>query len=116
VGYVANNPNAQYIQAGLGALATAGRNTAQTPRINNWDMTVVKRFNTSERTKLEFQAAAFNLFNHSQFIPGSVNQVNSIGLTGVTGFVRVTSNAFNDPTQAFANNARTMQLVAKFIF
>jgi hypothetical protein len=116
VGYVAANPNAQYIQAGLGALATAGRNTAQTPRINNWDMTVVKRFNLSERTKFEFQATAFNLFNHSQFIPGSVNQVNSIGLTGVTGFVRVNSGAFNDPTQAFANNARTMQLVGKFIF
>jgi hypothetical protein len=115
VGYVANNPNAQYIQAGLGALANAGRNTAQTPRINNWDMTVVKRFSTSERTKLELQASAFNLFNHSQFIPGSVNTVNSIGLTGVTGFVRV-GKAFNDPTQAFANNARTMQLVAKFIF
>jgi hypothetical protein len=116
VGYVANNPNAQYIQAGLGALATAGRNTAQTPRINNWDMTVVKRFSTTERTKLELQASAFNLFNHSQFIPGSVNTVNSIGLTGVTGFVRVNSAAFGDPTQAFSNNARTMQLVAKFIF
>ncbi|HEX2331052.1 MAG TPA: TonB-dependent receptor, partial [Candidatus Angelobacter sp.] len=94
VAYVANNPNAQYIQAGLGALATAGRNTAQTPRINNWDLTVVKRFATTERTSFEFQATAFNVFNHSQFIPGSVNTVNSIGLTGVTGFVRVTSAAF----------------------
>ena len=116
VGYVAVNPNAQYIQAGLGALATAGRNTLATPRTNNWDLTVVKRIATSERTKLEFQAQAFNVFNHSQFIPGSVNQVNSIGLTGVTGFVRVNSAAFNDPTQAFSNNARTMQLVAKFLF
>ncbi len=116
VGYVAKNPNAQYIQAGLGALATAGRNTLATPRTNNWDLTVVKRISTSERTKLEFQATAFNVFNHSQFIPGSVNQVNSIGLTGVTGFVRVNSGAFNDPTEAFSNNARTMQLVAKFIF
>jgi hypothetical protein len=116
VAYVANNPNAQYIQAGLGALATAGRNTAQTPRINNWDLTVVKRFATTERTSFEFQATAFNVFNHSQFIPGSVNTVNSIGLTGVTGFVRVTSAAFGDATQAFSNNARTLQLVGKFIF
>ncbi|MFL6387459.1 MAG: carboxypeptidase regulatory-like domain-containing protein [Terriglobales bacterium] len=116
VGYVAVNPNAQYIQAGKGALATAGRNTLATPRTNNWDMAVVKRFNTSERTNIEFTAQAFNIFNHSQFIPGSVNTVNSIGYTGITGFVRVNSGAFNDPTQAFANNARVMQLVAKFNF
>jgi hypothetical protein len=116
VGYVAKDPNAQYIQAGPGALATAGRNTLATPRTNNWDMAVVKRFNTSERTNVEFTAQAFNIFNHSQFIPGSVNTVNSIGYTGITGFVRVNSGAFNDPTQAFANNARVMQLVAKFNF
>jgi hypothetical protein len=116
VGYFAKNPNAQFIQANLGALATAGRNTLATPRTNNWDMAVVKRFNTSERTNVEFTAQAFNIFNHSQFIPGSVNTVNSIGYTGITGFVRVNSGAFNDPTQAFANNARVMQLVAKFNF
>jgi hypothetical protein len=122
VGYFAQNPNAQFIQAGLGALATAGRNMAQTPRINNWDLTVVKRIATTEKTSLEFQATAFNLFNHSQFIPGSVNTINSIGLTDITSFVRVNSGgnnpnpAFNDPTQAFGNNARTMQLVAKFNF
>jgi len=116
VGYLADKPNAQYIQAGKGALATAGRNTLATPRTNNWDMAVVKRFNTSERTNVELTAQAFNIFNHSQFIPGSINTVNSIGYTGVTGFVRVTSDAFNDPTKAFANNARVMQLVMKFNF
>ena len=116
VGYFANNPNAQYIQAGSGALATAPRNTLATPRTNNWDMTVVKRFNTTERTSLELQAQAFNIFNHSQFLPGSVNTVNSIGFTAITAFVRVNNSAFNDPTQAFSNNARVMQLVAKFIF
>ncbi len=30
VGYLANNPNAQYIVAGAGALATSGRNTLAT--------------------------------------------------------------------------------------
>jgi len=118
VGYFAKNANAQYIQAGLGALSNIGRNTLSTPRTNNWDMTVVKRFNTSERTNIEFQATAFNLFNHSQFVPGSVNAVTSIGYTtsAATSFVRVNNPAFNDPTQAFANNARTMQLAAKFNF
>jgi hypothetical protein len=116
VGYFAKNPNAQYIEANLGALATAGRNTLATPRTNNWDLTVVKKFNTTERTSLELQANAFNIFNHSQFLPGSVNTVNSIGFTTITSFVRATNAAFNDPSQAFSNNARVMQLVAKFIF
>jgi hypothetical protein len=124
VGYVAANPNARNIQANLGALASAnglvvgGRNTLATPRTNNWDFTVVKRINTTEKTRLEFAVTAFNIFNHSQFIPGSVNTVNSIGYTNqaALAFVRVNNGAFNDPTQAFANNARTMQLVAKFNF
>ncbi|HEY1939551.1 MAG TPA: carboxypeptidase regulatory-like domain-containing protein [Candidatus Angelobacter sp.] len=116
VGYLAKNANAQFIEANLGALATTGRNTLATPRTNNWDMTVVKRFNLTERTNLEFAANAFNIFNHSQFLPGSVNTVNSLGFTTITSFVRVTNSAFNDPTQTFANNARILQLVAKFNF
>jgi carboxypeptidase family protein len=116
VGYIAVNPNAQYIQAGPGALANAARNTLATPRTNNWDLTVKKSLTTTEKTKVEFAASAFNLFNHSQFIPGSVNTVNSIGYTGITSFVRVGNSAFDDPKQAFANNARVLQLVAKFVF
>src|SRR5262249_58419339 len=124
VGYLANNPNARFIQANLGSLANAngltvgGRNPLATPRTNNWDFTVVKRINTTEKTNLEFVATAFNIFNHSQFIPGSVNTVNSIGYTteAALAFVRANNGAFNDPTQAFANNARTIHLVPKFNF
>jgi hypothetical protein len=42
--------------------------------------------------------------------------VNSIGFTAITSFVRAGNSAFNDPTQTFANNARILQLVAKFNF
>jgi hypothetical protein len=116
VGYLATNPNAQYIEANLGTIATAPRNTLATPRTNNWDMTVVKRFNFTERTAFEFQAQAFNIFNHPQFVPGSVNTVNSIGFTAITNFVKAGSPSFNDPTQFFSNNPRVLQLVGKFIF
>jgi hypothetical protein len=116
VAYLADNPNAQYIQAGKGALANTPRNSVLTPRTNNWDLTLVKRIKATEKTSFEFAANAFNVFNHSQFIPGSPNQVNSIGLTGVTNFVRLNGGNFNDPSAVFPNNARTMQLVAKFIF
>lgn len=116
VGYVAVDPNAQFIQAQKGALTNTARNTVLLPRTNNWDLTVVKSIKTTERTSFQFQAQAFNVFNHSQFIAGSVNTVEPHGFTGITNFVRVNGNHFNDPTAIFNNNARSMQLSAKFIF
>jgi len=117
VGYAAKNPNAQYIVAGSGALANAQRNTLPTRPIDNFDLTVGKDFSFTENTKFQFQAKAFNVFNHPQFIPGSVNDVLSIGNTSVQqSLLNPASGTFNKPELAFASNARTMQLVVKFIF
>ena len=126
VGYVALDANgvpctsasacAQYIQAGKGALATDKRNSLALPRTNNWDLSLLKRINMTERAYFELGANAFNVFNHSQYVPGSVNTVNSIGYTGITTFVRVNGDSFNKPQDTFRNNARIIQLVGKFIF
>ena len=116
VGYLAKNPNAQYIQAGQGALSNVNRNTIPTPRTNNWDLTAIKRINFTERTALEFQAQAFNIFNHSQYIPGSVNDIAPQAFTSVAAFVDVNNPQFNQPQLFFNNNARSMQLVLKFLF
>jgi hypothetical protein len=125
VAYLASNPNAQYIVAGVGALANASRNTLALPRTNNWDVSVVKRVSMNERMSFEFLAQAFNVFNHSQFIPGSINQINAVSLIGqpldftttaTRNFLTPGSPTFNKPNLVFANNARTMQLGAKFIF
>jgi len=118
VGYLANDPSAQYIRAGLGALATVGRNTLLTKPINNVDMTAVKRINLTERYRVEFTANAFNLFNHSQFVPGSLNDVLSIGYTGsgVSNYLTPGNSVFNNASQTFASNARVLQLGLKFTF
>jgi hypothetical protein len=42
VGYLALNPNAQFIRAQVGALANSGRNILATRGINNWDISVSK--------------------------------------------------------------------------
>ena len=47
VAYLANNPNARYITAGIGALPNAGRNTILMPGINNFDLSLAKKFNFS---------------------------------------------------------------------
>lgn len=118
VAYLANNPNAQYIEAGLGAYANAGRNTAPLPGINDWDVTALKRISIGESRAFEFQAQAYNVFNHSQYTPGSINAVDSVGsfTSAETNFVRPSNAGFNNPKLAFSNNPRSMELVAKLIF
>jgi hypothetical protein len=118
VAYLASNPNAQYITAGKGALATSGRNTLRTRPINNLDLTAGKRFNFTERTRLEFQAQFLNVLNHPQFTPGLTNQVNSIGYTGLaaTNYLKPSNATFNQPDQVFSSNSRTLQMALKFIF
>ena len=117
VGYQALNPNAQYIRAYYGALANVGRDTLRLPAINNFDATAVKRFSFTERYKAEFSVQAFNLLNHAQFIAGSLNQVNSVGVTGSPRTMFEPYQAtFNNPSSVFPSNARSLQLSFKLFF
>ncbi len=56
VAYLANNPNARYIRAGLGTLPNGGRNTLPGRPINNWDLNLLKNFTVREGTHLQFSA------------------------------------------------------------
>jgi hypothetical protein len=118
VGYYALNPQAYYISGGKGALANSGRNTLPGRPINDVDATAVKRFTFTERYAFEFQAQAFNLLNHPQFISGSINTINSLGdTTGLTtSYLQAASGSFNRPDVTFSSNSRALQLAAKFIF
>jgi Carboxypeptidase regulatory-like domain len=116
VGYTADNPNAQYIAAEKGMYANGGRNTLPIRPINDWDATALKRINFTERYAFEFQAQAINVFNHSQYISGYISQINSFGDTGTLNFVNPSNSQFNQPQLVFPNNARQLQLTAKFIF
>lgn len=116
VAYVANNPNAMYITAGKGTLPTSERNTQGIQPINNIDASVVKKFSFGESRSLQFSAQAYNVLNHSQFVPGSIDGVNSIGFTSTINFQTAGNSQFNQPGKFFAANARTMQLALKFIF
>ncbi len=78
----------------------------------------MKSISITERYKFQFGAGAWNVLNHSQYLPGSVNNVNSIGDTdGATlSYLTAGSPTFNNPEATFSNNARSMQLFAKFVF
>jgi hypothetical protein len=118
VGYTAVDTKAKYVLANFGALANVGRNTVQLPAINDFDVAATKRFVITERFRVEFGAQAFNIFNHPQFIAGSLNDVS--GALGVTGSARNAlipgSGAFAQWNQFFPSNARTMQLSLKIFF
>jgi hypothetical protein len=116
VAWVAINPNARYIQAAVGALQNTGRNTEPTRPIDNLDFTITKRFQILEKARLEFSAQAYNLFNHAQFIPGSLNDVGAVGTSGSTAYVTVNNVNFNSPEKAFSSSPRVVQIVAKFIW
>ena len=118
VGYLANNSNAYYVAAGKGALANSARNTLATPHTNNFDMTAIKRINFTERYAMEFQAQAFNVFNHHQYVPGSLNDIASLGITSgeASSYLRAANSSFANPRLAFSSQPRAMQLALKFIF
>lgn len=117
VGYNAVTPTAKYVLANFGALANVGRNTVQLPAINDFDMAATKRFVITERFKVEFGAQVFNLFNHPQFVAGSINDVRSVGVTGSARNALIPgSGIFNQWDQVFPSNARSMQLSLKIIF
>jgi hypothetical protein len=135
VAYQVNNPNAQFIRAGLGAALTGGacangvcpigRNTLQTPGTNNIDLGIYKDLNITERMKFRFGAQFANIINHPQYIPGSnpgqglgVNDVNGFSSVGTSykAFITPGKASFNVPQSVFASNARGIALVAKFTF
>jgi len=117
VAYLADNPNAQYIQAGVGALANAGRNTLQLPAIQNLDFSLFKDFAIGEGTKkLQFRVDLYNAFNHPQYVPGSVDGVQPIATTGVNQFNTVGESDFNVASHVFSSHPRVIQLALRFNF
>jgi hypothetical protein len=109
VGYVAVNPNAQYLQAGPMANANAGRNTLRAKGFNRTDLTLISNLRFGEeKYNLQIGAEAFNVFNQR------IRTIASVGPTN-TGFVNVNSTRFNDYSLGVVEG-RTIQMRIKLIF
>jgi hypothetical protein len=116
VAYLATNPNAQYIIAGLGALANGGRQTMPLGRINNFDAQVKKTFNFSESIRLEIGAQFFNIANHPQYTAGYTNIVQFHNSNTTRANLIPTDPAFNRPDLEYSSNSRITQLTARIQF
>ena len=124
VAYVANNPNAKYVVAGAGAFPSAGRNTLPLRPTDNIDVSLVKRFNLTERTHLELAGYLLNALNHPQFTGGYLSRVdggntNLVGIAssvGVRNLLTPGNAAFDRPDLAFSSNPRIITVSAKITF
>jgi hypothetical protein len=122
VGYVAENPNARFVQAQFGAFANAGRNTVSTPGLNIWNMSIYKNTKITERFSLQFRADTYNTFNHRNFsigLPtnnGSLDQANNPNPLAAS-YVNVDagSSSFLNAHQ-FNGGSRTMQLGLRLVW
>jgi hypothetical protein len=86
--------------AALGGMGMQARG----PGFHRLDFSVFKDFRTSEKTRLEFRAEAFNLTNTPQFANPSNTSIGSIYFGQITGLV----DGNNDP--------REIQFALKFYF
>jgi hypothetical protein len=101
VGYVAANPSARFVQAGLGARANAGRNTVNTPGLNIWNMSLFKTMKFAERASAQFRFQTYDTFNHQNYsigLPsnnGALDQNTNTNPLN-TSYIFVTSSQFSE--------------------
>jgi hypothetical protein len=116
VAYLANNGNAEYIRAQVGAFATSGRNILASRGINNFDFSLFKTIPATERMKLTVRADFFNGLNHPQYTPGRVNNVNNTNRANVTNYLTPGNALFGAFDQVYSSNPRTIQVGARLTF
>lgn len=130
IGYVAQDPTAKYVQAQVGTLATAGRNTENAGYFNIWNIGIAKNTAIRESWSIQFRADLFNAFNHRNFTLGSTSSVfgSTVNATTTTysnistSTVGAGASKLNNGLPLFLNNeqfnggSRTIQLGLRVIF
>jgi len=86
---------------------TLGRNAFRGPGINNWDLSLVKKTNITERQSIEFRAEFFNTWNHTQF-----SNPDNTGGSGTFGQITTVRGHDSDTT----SGARIIQFGLKYYF
>jgi hypothetical protein len=115
VAYLATNPNAQFIAAGIGALANSGRNILETRGINNFDVSISKAVSFKERYKFTLRADFLNAFNHPQYTPGPINHIGAQSRLS-TNYLTPGNAFFGQFDQVYGSNPRNIQMSAVLNF
>jgi hypothetical protein len=110
------NP-AAFSAPAYGTVGNVGRDSLTGPGFADWDLSLLKSTQISERIHLQFRAEFFNILNHTNLqLPNEV--VYSTGPTQGTTANQTTSATLGSPgvISATANTSRQIQLAAKFVF
>jgi hypothetical protein len=91
-------------------LGTGRRNTLQGPGLFFWTTGLMKDQAITERVRLQFQAQAFNVSNHTNFANPASTQLQ---LYNVSGVASSTAGQLTGPT---ATTGRQLQFALKIIF
>ena len=95
----------------FGVPGSAGRNSLEQPGFENFDLSVFKGFNVTDRVKFQIRLEAFNAFNHTNFGGAST----SLGETTTSnGTTILAPGNFGQITSTGA--ARIVQLGGRFEF
>jgi hypothetical protein len=121
IGPLLFNPAAFAAPQGL-TFGLSGRNVLNNPSRTNFDMGLFKNFAIKERMSVEFRAEAFNIFNHTQWLPLGGN--NSTGNASTSCFGGSDFSAGDASCLANSNflrpggahNPRILQFGLKFLF
>jgi len=94
----------------------SGRNSLRNPDFINFNMGVFKHFALKEGTALEFRGEAFNVFNHTEWLPiaGQAGAGANINGTATNTFSSPVTNNFLYSGGTHEN--RVIQLAMKFLF
>lgn len=118
IGFVANDPTAQFVRALAGARTNSGRNILTTAGINNWNISIFKDTNVTETMRVQFRAEMINAFNHPQPILGSgaINQSTTNAINGFPLVLVDDNSSFLREEDLFSTGNRTITLGLKFFF
>ncbi len=107
------NPCA-FVEAPAGELGNAPRAPVSGPNFINTDFSLIKHIMVTERTKLDFHAEFFNLFNHPHlFLPGSPGVS---GMQDASPFATGTFGLATNTVNALPGDSRVIQFALKLNF
>jgi hypothetical protein len=98
----------------LATYGTLPRNYFRGPGYINFDMAFAKTTSITERTKLEFRAEFFNLFNHANFLNPGVTNNNNGTYVGAGVGTNINSSQLGQITSTY--DPRIIQLALRFSF
>ena len=97
-----------YAEPSSGTFGSCSRNSLPAPWLTQWDFSLAKWFQISERFKLQFRADGFNILNHANF----GNPASVFGAEFISG----TADVVNNDSHFGAGAQRQFQLNMKLIF